>query len=212
MCQNMKSSKSLNSASDKLVGFAAKGRGGPLLRHIFVAAAFAGRPAWISGRRCRRPRPGGKSRRWSPGNRRASRSSSPAARQRHRGCRLALSKSAGVRAADQHRDIQHRHRKFVSPRKLQPIPIRIDEHQLDIGPPRDHVHQPAVVLVIGKDLVVQLAHLLVRDRVEVDAIQVAKPWQQVAVKAGRAGVVKIVLRDASTTRRMICPPARSTAD
>ncbi len=77
-------------------------------------------------------------------------------------------------------------------RKSNRAPVRVIEHQLDVGPIGDDLADPAIVAVILEDSGVEGLGLLVRDPVEVDAVEVAEGGELVAVEAGGAGVVEVV--------------------
>ena len=91
-----------------------------------------------------------------------------------------------------------------------PGPIGVDEHQLDVGPPRDNVLQPGAVAVVGEDAVVKSRACFVGHGLEIDAVQVAKRREQVAIKARRPRVVEIG-RPISTTASNAPPWARARA-
>src|SRR5207244_2302664 len=73
-----------------------------------------------------------------------------------------------------------------------PGPVGIVEHQLDIGPLRYDLIEPALVEVVTEDAVVQIPGLGVGDALEVNAVQVLKGGQLVAVEAGGTGIVEVV--------------------
>ena len=54
--------------------------------------------------------------------------------------------------------------------------------------------QPAVVLVIVKDLLIQRASLLVRDRLEINAVEILKRRKDIPIKARGAGILKVAFR------------------
>src|SRR5262249_35475039 len=82
--------------------------------------------------------------------------------------------------------------------EVEPCPIGIVKHQLDIGLLRNDFIEPALFQIVAMDAVVELARLSVGDSVEIDAVEILKRGKLIAVEAGGAGVGEIVLG--------FCPP------
>src|SRR6516162_434702 len=77
--------------------------------------------------------------------------------------------------------------------KLETAPVRIDEHQLNVGLFRYNLVEPAAIKVVPPESLVQFLGLLVGDTVKVDAVEVLKRRKHVAIETGGAGVGEIML-------------------
>jgi hypothetical protein len=76
--------------------------------------------------------------------------------------------------------------------EIEPSPVGVVKHQLDVGSLGDDLADPAVVAVIVEDLGVEGLGLIVGDPVEVYAVKVAEGGELIAVEAGGARVVEVV--------------------
>ena len=114
----------------------------------------------------------------------------------------------GMKAGDERGDVEDQHAEGVVGLELEPAPVRVVEHQLDVGPLGDDLIEPALVLVVSEDLIVELAGLYVGDPVEVDAVEVREGRELVAVEAGGPGVVEVVLGLVPTRRSKVCRASR----
>ena len=99
----------------------------------------------------------------------------------------------GVKSRHKRRHVENENTKRVVDLELEPIPVWVVEHQLDVGALGDDVVEPARVVVVCEDLVIERLGLRIGDRVEVDVVKIGKGGELVAIDAGRAGVVEVVL-------------------
>ena len=96
-----------------------------------------------------------------------------------------------MKARDERRDVEDQNAEGVVGLELEPAPVRVVEHQLDVGAFRDHMKKPGLVLIVGEDLIVERAGLFVGDAVEVDVVKIGEGGELVAIDAGGSGVVEV---------------------
>ena len=98
----------------------------------------------------------------------------------------------GVKSGGQHRDVEDEDAKGIVGLEPEPGPVGIVEHQLDVRPLGDDVVDPAHILVVLENPIIEGAGLLVRDPVEIDTVEVLERESLVAIEARRPGRAEIV--------------------
>ena len=116
-----------------------------------------------------------------------------------------------MKAGDERRDVEDQDAEGVVGLELEPAPVGVVEHQLDIGPLGDDVIEPGLILIMGEDLFVERRGLGVGDAVEVDAVEVGEGRKLVAIDAGGAGVVEVVLGLAPPVGERPCRASRASS-
>jgi hypothetical protein len=98
----------------------------------------------------------------------------------------------GVEPVEEGCDVEDQDLERVMGTEVEPPPVGVVEHQLDVGALGDDVVDPARILVVGEDPGVECGGLLIGDAIEVHAVEVAEGRELVAVETGGPRVVEIV--------------------